>query len=91
MLSRGMSRAMAKAKKNKKAVVPEGYAPSDSEEFMNPVMTEYFKQKLLSWKADIITQTKETVEKLQGDWDGSPFDPDLSREMIFQLRHKSAE
>jgi len=59
---------MAKAKKKSKpVVVPEGYTPSEKEEFMNPVMTEYFRQKLLTWKADIISQTKETVAKLQGE------------------------
>jgi len=59
---------MAKrTKKAKEIIVPEGYAPSDSETFMNPVQKEYFKLKLLAWKADIISQTKETVEFLQGE------------------------
>ncbi|MFN3211982.1 MAG: class I SAM-dependent methyltransferase [Henriciella sp.] len=31
------------------------------------------------------------IEQILGDWAGGAFDPDLSREMIFQLRHKSAE
>jgi len=30
---------------------------------MNPV----FKRKLLTWKSEIISQTKDTVEKLQGE------------------------
>jgi len=59
---------MAKrAKKPKKIVVPEGYKPSDDEKFMNPTQKEYFKQKLLVWKAEIIEQTRETVEFLQGE------------------------
>jgi len=59
---------MAKrAKKPKKVVVPEGYAPSDKDDFMNPVMKEYFKQKLLTWKVEIVEQTRETVEFLQGE------------------------
>jgi len=56
-----------RAKKPKKVVIPDGYVPSDDEDFMNPVQKEYFKQKLLTWKAEIITQTKETVEFLQGE------------------------
>lgn len=47
--------------------IPEGYKPSDDEEFMNPVQREYFRQKLLTWKADIIAQTRETVAFLQGE------------------------
>ena len=34
---------------------------------MNPVQKEYFRQKLLMWKADIISQTRETVAYLQGE------------------------
>lgn len=59
---------MAAKKKQDKVVIPEGYKPSDTdEEFMNPVMTEYFRQKLLDWKADIDAQTKETMENLKGE------------------------
>lgn len=53
--------------KVKKVVVPANYVPTDEEPFMSPVMTEYFRQKLLTWKADIIEQTKETVAYLQGE------------------------
>ncbi len=59
-----MARSAAKLKQ---VIVPEGYAPSDDEKFMNPVQKEYFKIKLLTWKADIIEQTKDTVEFLQGE------------------------
>lgn len=55
-------------KKTPKAiVVPDGYVPSDNEEFMNPVQTLYFKQKLLAWKQDLVEQTKETINYLQGE------------------------
>ncbi len=59
---------MAKrTKKPKKVVIPEGYVPTEKEDFMNPVQKEYFKRKLQAWKDDIIEQTKETVEKLRGE------------------------
>jgi len=62
-----VSRMAKRKRKPKKVVVPDGYAPSANDDFMNPVMQEYFKLKLLDWKAEIITQTKDTVEKLQGE------------------------
>ncbi len=58
---------MTKAAKVNPVKVPEGYKPSDDEEFMNPIQREYFRQKLLAWKADIIDQTRETVAYLQGE------------------------
>jgi len=56
---------VAKAKKPIK--VPANYTPSDDEEFMNPVQKEYFRQKLLQWKADIAEETRNTVEYLKGE------------------------
>lgn len=59
---------MTALKKRDTVIIPEGYKPSDEdEEFMNPVMTEYFRQKLLDWKADIDAQTKETMDNLKGE------------------------
>lgn len=55
------------SKSDTKVILPEGYEPSEDEEFMNPLQKEYFRQKLLAWKADIIAQTKETVAFLQGE------------------------
>ena len=57
---------MATDKKAKKTVkLPKGYKPSDDEKFMNNKQKEYFRQKLLSWKAEIVEQNKETVAFLQ--------------------------
>jgi len=59
---------MASTKKAKKPVkLPAGYKPSDDEKFMNAKQKEYFRQKLLKWKAEIIDQTRETVEYLKGE------------------------
>lgn len=53
--------------KTKTVKLPKGYKPTDEEKFMSPKMQEYFRQKLLAWKADIIDQTRDTVEYLQGE------------------------
>lgn len=47
--------------------LPNDYAPTDTEEFMNPVMTAFFKKKLLVWRQDIVEQTKETINYLKGE------------------------
>ena len=41
------------------------YKPSESEEFMNPVMAEYFRLKLVAWKNDILHDSSETLAHLQ--------------------------
>jgi len=57
---------MASTKKVKKSVkLPKGYIPSDDEKFMNNKQKEYFRRKLVAWKAEIAQQTKETVAFLQ--------------------------
>lgn len=44
-----------------------GYTPSDDEEFMNDQQLEYFRQKLLDWKAEILQVSKDTIGQLQED------------------------
>jgi DnaK suppressor protein len=48
-------------------VLPADYRPSEDEPFMNEYQRLYFRQKLVSWKEDIIRQTKETIEGLHED------------------------
>ncbi len=55
------------ASSNMQTALPEGYKPTDEEEFMNPVMTAFFKKKLLDWRNDIVEQTKETINYLKGE------------------------
>lgn len=53
---------MAKAKKIKEVVLTADYAPSkDKGGYMNPVMLEYFTQKLNEWKQDLIKESSETI------------------------------
>ena len=48
---------------NMKAEVflPDDYKPADDEPFMNERQTEYFRRKLLNWKADLLEDTRDTV------------------------------
>jgi DnaK suppressor protein len=43
------------------------YRPSEDEEFMNERQLEYFKQKLLKWKEDILRESRETLSHLQSE------------------------
>ncbi len=48
-----------------KTALPENYRPSDDEEFMNPVQQEYFRQKLISWRDQLLRESSETISNLQ--------------------------
>lgn len=58
---------MTSKKTPKPVVLPKGYKPSESEKFMNRKQQEYFRLKLLAWRAEIVEQTRDTVEFLKGE------------------------
>ena len=59
----------------KTTMVPADYQPTDKEEFMNPVMKEYFREKLLRWRADLLLDSSETLAHLQ---EGGLAEPDIA-------------
>ena len=44
--------------------LPKDYSPSEIEPFMNAKQKEFFRRKLLTWRSDIIQETKETLNNL---------------------------
>ena len=44
--------------------LPPDYRPSDIEEFMNPLQVEYFRQKLLRWRAELLREADGTLASL---------------------------
>jgi DnaK suppressor protein len=56
-------------------LLPPDYQPSDDEPYMNPLMREYFRQKLLRWRAELLRESTETLISLQ---DGGIQEPDIA-------------
>jgi DnaK suppressor protein len=48
------------------------YRPTEDEPFMNPRQREYFRQKLENWKADILRESRGTLENLQEESQNHP-------------------
>ncbi len=44
--------------------LPPDYRPSDDEGFMNPLQVEYFRQKLLRWRSDLLREADGTLASL---------------------------
>ncbi len=45
--------------------VPKEYRPSEDEPFMNQQQQDYFRQKLLRWRAEILEDANQTITNLQ--------------------------
>jgi len=56
-------------------MLPTDYRPSEDEEFMGPLQVEYFRQKLLRWRAELLADSSETLRHLQEE---SLLKPDLT-------------
>lgn len=57
------------------SLLPQNYSPSEDEEFMNPTMVEYFRQKLVRWRAELLAESTETLNSLQ---EGGIQEPDIA-------------
>ena len=55
--------------------LPADYRPAEDEPFMNERQLEYFRRKLLKIKAELLDETRSTIEGLQ---DGSRNIPDVA-------------
>ena len=72
-----------------KVILPEGYKPTESEEYMNSMQIEYFRQKLQSWKEELLANFRDTLEHLKEEnWNES--DPNdratIETDTSFELR-----
>ncbi len=51
------------------------YSPVDDAEFMSSFMQEYFRQKLLRWRAELVDESNDTLQSLQ---EGGILEPDIA-------------
>ena len=45
----------------------KNYRPSEKEPFMNAKQREYFRQRLLTWRGELLRETSQTLQNLQED------------------------
>ena len=58
-----------------RADIPQNYKPSENEKYMNPMQLEYFRKKLLDWKNELLTESRQTIDHLsEENWQ----EPDLN-------------
>jgi DnaK suppressor protein len=74
--------------------LPPDYRPSDGEEFMNPQQLEYFRQKLLRWRSELLEESSETLIHLKEESLSEPDITDrasLETERALELRTRDRE
>jgi DnaK suppressor protein len=57
-------------------ILPVNYEPTDTEEFMSPVMKEYFRQRLFTWRDELLRESEETLHTLHEE--GNMQKPDIT-------------
>ncbi|MEM9304427.1 MAG: RNA polymerase-binding protein DksA [Pseudomonadota bacterium] len=50
-----------------KIELPDGYTPSDKEEYMCAEHQEYYRRKLMLWRDDLIEESKQTIDHLRSE------------------------
>ena len=58
-----------------KPTIPPDYRPSEKEAFMNEMQREYFRQKLLRWREELLHESSQTLVHLQQE---SLAEPDIA-------------
>ena len=58
--------------KARDAVIGSGYKPAEDEPFMCGAQVEFFRQKLLEWKEEILRESRETLSHLQAETENHP-------------------
>jgi len=74
--------------------LPKNYKPTQKEKFMNAKMKEYFRQKLINWKNDLLKESTQTLNNLQNENEAKPDITDRASEEIdrsFELRTRDRE
>ena len=74
--------------------LPKNYKPTQKEKFMNAKMKEYFRQKLINWKNELLRESSQTLNNLQNENEAKPDITDRASEEIdrsFELRTRDRE
>ena len=74
--------------------LPKNYKPTQKEKFMNAKMKEYFRQKLVNWKNELLKESSQTLNNLQNENEAKPDITDRASDEIdrsFELRTRDRE
>ncbi|MFC1695188.1 RNA polymerase-binding protein DksA [Pseudomonadota bacterium] len=50
-----------------RVVLKKGYKPRKNEKYMSAQQQEYFRQKLMAWREELVEESRETISHLQSE------------------------
>jgi len=50
-----------------RVVLKKGYKPRKNEKYMSAQQQQYFRQKLLAWREELVEESRETISHLQSE------------------------
>lgn len=65
-------------------LLPPDYRPSEDEPFMNPMQREYFRQRLLRWRQEILVEAGQTLNHLSQE---NLQQPDMADRASLETEH----
>ena len=74
--------------------LPPDYRPREDEDYMNDKHKAFFKQKLLTWRAELLAESTETVQHMQSESLHQPDTTDraaLESDRALELRTRDRE
>lgn len=80
------------AAKKKAIELPKNYDPAKDEDYMGDFHLEYFRQKLLAWKEELLEESKETLNHLREEnWQESDINDraTVETDTAFELRTRN--
>jgi DnaK suppressor protein len=70
------------------------YVPGEDEDFMNPMMQEFFRQRLIEWREELLKESGQTLQNMQTTSMQEPDIADrasLESERTLELRTRDRE
>ena len=83
-----------RASKPEPITLPSNYRPSEGENFMNPLQREYFRQKLIGWRDEILAESSQTIMHLREETNQQPDSADrasIESGRLIELRSRDRE
>ncbi len=72
--------------------LPPSYVPSEDEEYMNPLQLEYFRQKLVTWREQLLRESEDVISQLQNEnWQEADMADRVAVEMDAALELRTRE